>query len=270
MEQKNLLRIIAAVLLVIVIINAVLFFNQLSGPISTSKAGLNMFRASMYAFMIINLVITVFLIILLWRSSRQIKEQNDISRLEETEDERQEVDNEAERRKKEEEAKAKEQKRIETKIENILSEVDEQMDIERTGKKLLSQIAGEERIVQGLFFVKHADSGKFNLKSEFAFYGEHEVKAFEEGDGLNGQVAANQEILKIDEIPEGYVKVYSGLGKSNPRHLMLIPVVKNNETIALLELASFETFDPAYKQIYQAVADKMANHLEEAMSYIDT
>lgn len=269
MEQKNLFRIIAAILLAILIVNAILFFNQLSGPISTSKAGLSMFRTSMYAFMIINIVITVFLVILVWRSSRQIEEQTDISRFEEDEARDQEEDEEAEKRKKEEEEKAREEKRIEEKIEKILTEIEDQRDIERIGKKLLTQIANEENIVQGLFFVKHSDSEKFTLESEFAFYGEHEVKSFEEGDGLNGQVAANQQIFKIDEIPEDYVKVYSGLGKSNPRYLMLIPIVKNEETIAVLELASFEDFDSAYERIYSAVAERVADQLDEVMSYMN-
>lgn len=266
MEQKNLFKIIAGILLVIMIVNAALFFNQLSGPISTSKAGLSMFRTSMYAFMIINLVITVFLVLLVWRSSQKMNDGQPEPKFEEMPESSE--DEEQEDQKREEEKRRKEEKRIEQKIDNILNDLDEERDLERYGKKLLSQIAEQESVVQGLFFLKNYETEKFLLKSEFAFYGEHEVKEFAEGDGLSGQVAYNRNILKIDDIPDGYVKVYSGLGKSAPRYLLLIPVVKNEETIALIELAAFEDFDTAYERIYKEVADKVGNHLETLTSHI--
>jgi hypothetical protein len=53
-------------------------------------------------------------------------------------------------------------------------------------------------------------------------------------------VAKDKKILFIDEVPEGYIKIVSGLGSSSPRYMGVIPIIHNDETIALLEISTFE------------------------------
>src|SRR6478735_5081187 len=62
------------------------------------------------------------------------------------------------------------------------------------------------------------------------------------GEGLIGQAAANGQLLYLDEIPEGYIKIISGLGSASPRYLLIAPV-KNQETVlGILEIASFSPY----------------------------
>lgn len=60
------------------------------------------------------------------------------------------------------------------------------------------------------------------------------------GEGLVGQSAKSQKTMLINHIPEEYINIVSGLGQSTPRHLFIIPLIKNGKTIGALEIASFK------------------------------
>ena len=76
----------------------------------------------------------------------------------------------------------------------------------------------------------------------FAITGQ-EVDPFVIGEGIAGQAAEDKKPIRINDIPENYFDVSSGLGNSKPKHLMFIPIVYKNQTIALIEAGSFEKPD---------------------------
>ncbi|MRN55116.1 response regulator [Paenibacillus monticola] len=67
-------------------------------------------------------------------------------------------------------------------------------------------------------------------------------QSFRVGDGLVGQCAKEKKIIHINQIPEEYIKIESGLGESKPRHILLVPVVHQGNLQAVLEIASMEEF----------------------------
>ncbi len=60
------------------------------------------------------------------------------------------------------------------------------------------------------------------------------------GEGLVGRTAATGQSLYIDQLPERYITIYSGLGSASPTFLALIPLVHEQQTIGVLELALFK------------------------------
>ena len=57
--------------------------------------------------------------------------------------------------------------------------------------------------------------------------GESTVIKYEIGEGLIGQSAASGNTLYVDDVPDGYIKIVSGLGSASPQHLLIVPVKKN-------------------------------------------
>lgn len=53
------------------------------------------------------------------------------------------------------------------------------------------------------------------------------------------QAAANGKTLYVDDIPEGYIYVISGLGSASPKYLLIVPFKKQEQVIGMLEIASF-------------------------------
>ncbi len=112
-------------------------------------------------------------------------------------------------------------------------------------KSLLKVLADGVDIVQGIVF-KRGDDDVFRVLATYAYYYEDEAEIdFKEGEGINGQVALDKKLLILSDIPQGYAKVYSGLGESYPNHIGLWPIVQNDETKYLVEFATFENIDSA-------------------------
>ena len=111
-------------------------------------------------------------------------------------------------------------------------------------EQLLSNIAKKFDITQGIMFLKELESNKFTFLAGYAYFSEEEPREFIEGETLSGQVAKNKVVLNLNNIPDNYITILSGLGKGSPNHLMIIPVINSaNECLGIIELASFVAFE---------------------------
>ncbi|KIO78386.1 histidine kinase [Pedobacter lusitanus] len=62
------------------------------------------------------------------------------------------------------------------------------------------------------------------------------VKEIALGEGLVGQVALEKRIKQINDVPADYLKISSGLGDTAPHTIVVLPVLFEEETIAVIEL----------------------------------
>ncbi len=56
------------------------------------------------------------------------------------------------------------------------------------------------------------------------------------GEGLLGRAVAEKSVQRVDDVPEGYLKVSSGLGEGLPRHLLVVPAKVDGAVNAVIEL----------------------------------
>jgi len=131
---------------------------------------------------------------------------------------------------------------IELFMDELLKNRNDEEASEALMERFLSAAANKFEAVQGIVYLKDNDGDTFSCAASYAFYSDNSPASFEKGVTLPGQVAKNQEILNIDNIPEGYMTVLSGLGESRPRHLLIAPFVWQGETVAVTEIASFKPF----------------------------
>jgi len=134
-------------------------------------------------------------------------------------------------------------------LEKLSNELASAKDLEEFTEKVLINISKEYDIMQGIFFVKDVNDNVFRKQGTYAYYSEDELREFTEEVGLSGQVATNKKLLNISNIPEKYITVLSGLGKSSPANLLIFPVLFQNESIGIVELASFKKFDSFAEEI---------------------
>lgn len=85
---------------------------------------------------------------------------------------------------------------------------------------------------------------KVSFVTGYAFYiRDSQEVAYEFGEGVVGQVAKSMKSTILKNIPEGYVKITSGLGNSVPRNLLIVPLTDRNEILkGVVEIASFKEF----------------------------
>ena len=153
---------------------------------------------------------------------------------------------EEEKKKEKEEEEAETKNRVDLKeVEEIANQIISGLNPKNQGElgsQLIEQVSKQLNFVQGIVYIKEKKSKKYVPSGSFAITGQ-EVDPFVIGEGIAGQAAEDKKPIRINDIPENYFDVSSGLGNSKPKHLMFIPIVYKNQTIALIEAGSFEKPD---------------------------
>jgi putative methionine-R-sulfoxide reductase with GAF domain len=130
------------------------------------------------------------------------------------------------------------------------------------GKKLLVNIANKLNVVQGMFYLVDDSGETFCFTAGYALTDINNTANFKIGENLNGEAAKNKEIMLVDEIPENYFVVESGLGKSQPGSLSILPIIDNDKTIAVVELASFTAMTDKNIKILEETAKQVASKVK--------
>ncbi len=147
-------------------------------------------------------------------------------------------------------------------VKNILQGISQTTNPIKYAELLLRNLAAEFNGIQGVVF-QRKEQNKYIAAGTYAFYSESEIREFTLGEGISGQVAKNQKLLNISNVPENYITVMSGLGSSSPGFLLIFPIIYQGETHGIAEIASFEAFPENIDQIYQAINAPLAEKLIE-------
>jgi len=126
-----------------------------------------------------------------------------------------------------------------------------QKDLNAVTRRILSELAQVVTAQHGMFYILEQDDSSqrstLKLFATYAYKEELNVKhEFLLGQGLVGQCALNKEKILLTNVPQGYVKIGSGLGDATPLNLIILPVLFEKEIKAVIELASFETFSETH------------------------
>lgn len=83
-------------------------------------------------------------------------------------------------------------------------------------------------------------------------------QAFELGQSLVGQCAADGTTHHLTNLPQHYVKISSGLGSATPRNVALIPLLLERKVYGVLEVASLEAIAPYKIAFLERAAESVA------------
>jgi GAF domain len=142
--------------------------------------------------------------------------------------------------------------------------------------KQLAQKKGKDYVLNGLkvmcrqleagqgalYEVKQQDGARWvELTGGYALsIGESTTIKFDWGEGLIGQAAAEGKTLYIDEVPEGYMKIASGLGMASPRYLFIVPILNEGKTNGVLEVSTFKSMSENQRKFVQEVAQVLSTN----------
>jgi hypothetical protein len=110
-------------------------------------------------------------------------------------------------------------------------------------EKILAKLCMKIEASQGIYYTVKKDKHKryIEMLTSFAFsLPESEALTYEFGEGLAGQVAKEGKKINISNVPDGYIKIISGLGFASPNHLLIYPVKDGENVVAVAEIASFK------------------------------
>jgi ABC-type multidrug transport system fused ATPase/permease subunit len=146
-------------------------------------------------------------------------------------------------------------------VDTLLKNLQSTTTAKAFGEILLKNFAEEFSIVRGIFYKKKLGSNHFEIAAAYAGYAIDYTKSLEEGVGITGQTALNKKPEYIQSIADGYIPVVSGLGSASASHLLILPFVKGNETVGIIELAAFEPFPENYAELWNKINKPLAEKI---------
>ena len=100
----------------------------------------------------------------------------------------------------------------------------------------------------------------FELVSTYAWDRKKYVtKRLEKGEGLVGACAMEKETIFLTDVPSNYVAISSGLGSSNPRCVILVPLKFENSVLGVIEMASFNVIQKYQIEFLEKVSESIAS-----------
>lgn len=86
-------------------------------------------------------------------------------------------------------------------------------------------------------------------------------KTLEPGQGLVGQSYLERESIYLKEIPKNYITITSGLGKSTPSTIFIVPLKLNDEIFGVLEIGSFHELKEHERDFVERISENIASSI---------
>jgi signal transduction histidine kinase/HAMP domain-containing protein/CheY-like chemotaxis protein len=143
--------------------------------------------------------------------------------------------------------KNREQDWLNTNLARLGSLMQGHRDPLEVARLIMSELTPLVSAQYGAFYLSRANGGEFTGDDDFvriAAYGfrREGLTRFLLGEGLTGQSALDRVRILVEDAPPGYVTVGSGLGELAPTHLVVLPILFEDQVLGVLELASLHRF----------------------------
>ncbi|MEJ5863395.1 response regulator [Pseudomonas farsensis] len=133
------------------------------------------------------------------------------------------------------------------------------------GESVLRFFASYLGSVVGALYVRD-DHGKLVRVASYGLDPEQQTRDQQVGEhaGLLGQAATQGRLLRLDNLPEDYYRLSSGLGSGLPRSGLLMPVQENGRINGVLELGLLRPLHERDGELLERVSDNIGLSIESA------
>jgi signal transduction histidine kinase/HAMP domain-containing protein/ActR/RegA family two-component response regulator len=144
--------------------------------------------------------------------------------------------------------KNKEQDWLKTNLAKFSGMMQGQRTIISVAQLIMSELTPLVGAQHGAFFIAEtpekakADS-VLSLIASYGFNARKSIAtSYRMKEGLIGQCGFEKKRILLSEVPNDFINIASGLGEAPPRNVVVLPVLFEGETRAVIELASFKSF----------------------------
>ncbi len=116
----------------------------------------------------------------------------------------------------------------------------------------------------GVFYYLDRTNGGYRLMGSFGYKQRKGVRQhFHLGEGLIGQCALERTAIKVDNLPDDYLSIVSGMGEAPPRFTLAAPVMMPGGDIpAVIEVASLSAIGAKEQALLQEILPLLALNLD--------
>lgn len=150
---------------------------------------------------------------------------------------------------------------------NVIKNLVKYLGANQGGFFSLHEYEGDESLTEEERLFK----GKLELVSCYAYerrkYKEKEVSV---GVGLVGQCVVEKETIYLNDVPETYVNITSGLGKATPKSILIVPLQVNDVVFGVIEVASFKNIEDFQVKFVEDLSESIASTLSSVKMAMHT
>jgi HAMP domain-containing protein/CheY-like chemotaxis protein/signal transduction histidine kinase len=162
-----------------------------------------------------------------------------------------------------------EQDWLKTNLARFTGMLQGQRDLVTVARMLLSQLAPLVNAQRGTVYQMEVGPSRPRLRLLASYAGDaDQPEQLAVGQGLVGQCAVEKQRVLLTKVPESYARIQSSLGGAWPANVVVLPVLFEDETRAVIELASLQPFTTTHltflEQLTQSIG-VVLNTIEATM-----
>jgi CheY-like chemotaxis protein/HAMP domain-containing protein len=125
-------------------------------------------------------------------------------------------------------------------------------------QNILTFVADYLKAFVGALYVC-TDKGDYQFEAGYAHKTSGKVSnIFKIGEGLIGQVASDKKPMVINNVPDDYLTVSSGLGRKKPTSIVVVPCLYNQSVVAVMEVGKFDEFNEQHLLFLKDISESIA------------
>lgn len=149
---------------------------------------------------------------------------------------------------------------VKTHVAAIAGELQSLTEMEALANRFLSSLAPLLSISHGALYVLEPSVRRLRLSGNYAASQAREF--FVLGEGLVGQCALERKTLTLRGVPADYLTIASGLGATNPTHIVVVPILRNEQPLGVVELASLTSFSAMQQELLDELMPLLAMNMD--------
>ncbi len=152
-----------------------------------------------------------------------------------------------------------------------------QRDLSQVSRLIMSEVTPLVDAQHGAFFLNSlgtngnggddAEEAELRLIASYGYKARKTVSnRFRHGEALVGQAALEAKPILITQAPEDYIRVTSGLGEAAPRNIIVLPVLFEEQVMAVIELATLHEFSETDQTFLEQLSETLGVVLNAIMA----
>jgi len=159
-----------------------------------------------------------------------------------------------------EKSRLQEEDWVKTQLADVIGNLQGIKDMQEFSSIFINKITPLVEANLGVFYFNQ----KTELGSELRLYASYAYSKrksvsdrFQLGEGLVGQCGLERKPIHLTQVPNDYLQISSGLGEASPKNIIVLPVVFENQLMAVFEIASFKELTSLHNQLLEQAASSL-------------
>src|SRR3954454_14457638 len=152
---------------------------------------------------------------------------------------------------------------LKTNLARISGMLQGQRDLQAVTQLIMSEVTPVVSAQHGAFFlVEHDGGGRAGVDGVLRLIASYGYKPhdglpdrFRLGEGLVGQRSVEGKPLRLEDVPEDYIKIASALGEATPATIQVMPIMFEEQVLGVIELGSLKPLG----EVNQAFLDQLTD-----------